>query len=382
LTTGFVAHGSIPLGVGGLGEPYSLIPGAALEGHGIENPIAAPVPKENNEAALVASELENPSNAIDDPVEVPSLDNLGSIPQINDVKNIQSLITSRSIHSGSHTGGGQGQGGASNFGSSNSGIQGLRATFYYCKQTPDGLPTQYMLDNDGLINNILRPFSKSWNDSVFSNNFYQSKIQLHAPAIFIPFCNANTAPNAFGVGDKVKPCRWIAHYKALLQAPRDCKFRFWGLGDDVMLVRWNRNLVLDNGWTILSRPGTLSNFIYAQGKEICGSRASIKANLDPEFRASIWLNVKEGDLYPIEILISVVPGGFFGAWLMIELWDEKNQRSSGKMTLLKVNDSRLPKGVINDTGIPIDMTGGDLKWRAYYLDKTPPLVKDEEIIDL
>jgi hypothetical protein len=202
-------------------------------------------------------------------------------------------------------------------------------------------------------------------------------VLLYASEIFIPSCDATAAPQAFGVGEKVKSSRWVAHYKGRIQAPVTCKFRFWGLADDVMLVRWNQKTVLDSGWTVLGVPGTTGNFPNANGKEVCGSADVLQGGKSPPFRASPWLSVESGASYPMEVLISEVPGGLFGAWLLMEAWDDKTQKGSGKIALFKMSDENL-KDLKDDTGLRVDMTGDHFTWMVEKSGKKTPVVRNTE----
>ena len=66
--------------------------------------------------------------------------------------------------------------------------------------------------------------------------------------------DANDAPTAFGVGDAVKPSKWLAYYQGEIVAPKTGKYRFHGVGDDVLVVRVKNRVVLDgsimnaSGW--------------------------------------------------------------------------------------------------------------------------------------
>ena len=41
---------------------------------------------------------------------------------------------------------------------------------------------------------------------------------------------------------------WVAHYKGKLVYHEDIRIRFWGMGNDLLLVRVDGELVLNGNW--------------------------------------------------------------------------------------------------------------------------------------
>lgn len=259
-------------------------------------------------------------------------------------------------------------------------IAGMSGRFYDGKQRPDGTPSRYAGSGDAeyAANNafgdeILRRFCGGagkwqgiWDESFLEKTCYRAPDTLVAGSIFIPQRSANAAPEAYGVADKVKGRRWLAHYKGLVTAPKSGKFRFWGLADDVMVVRWNGRNVLDSGWTVLSLKGDFNagNSGALGGKPVYGSDVRRKAGLGVPIAASPWIEVVKGVEYPMEFVISEVPGGLFGAWLMMEERDETTRKPDGKIFLVRFNADALPEGLVDGTGLAVDMSGKGLVWKA------------------
>ena len=163
------------------------------------------------------------------------------------------------IGSGMGVGRGNGKNFVSVFGSKMA-INGLPGTFYDFKQNKSGKPTAMMggapekfgdPSNSaaiGLYNKEVNEFlDKGFSASSLSDVF-RAPDTLLASQIFIPPCPATEAPKAYGVGELCKPSRWIAHYKGAVKPPQNGKFRFVGSGDDFLLVRWDRKVVLDSGY--------------------------------------------------------------------------------------------------------------------------------------
>jgi hypothetical protein len=138
----------------------------------------------------------------------------------------------------------------------------------------------------------------------------------------------------------VQPKQWFVVYRGTVQAPKSGRYRFVGAGDDVLTVRFNNRLVFDYGYTMAAtggRPWVISEESYNRDRKSDAIRdfkrlspmpvpsktyqyeANRKINHDigglavgPEFE------VKEGVSYPIEILISEIPGGVFSTALLIQ----------------------------------------------------------------
>ena len=94
---------------------------------------------------------------------------------------------------------------------------------------------------------LSRFVNKGWNESEL-NRFYKAPQQLYAAQFYIPRTPAKDAPKAYGCDDKVKPSQWLAIYRGKVRAPKSGTFRFVGLGDDYLVVRFNKQNVFDYGW--------------------------------------------------------------------------------------------------------------------------------------
>ncbi|MDX6766595.1 MAG: hypothetical protein SFU85_07385 [Candidatus Methylacidiphilales bacterium] len=198
----------------------------------------------------------------------------------------------------------------------NSGAQANEAFIGYLydlKQTPDRKPTDMAplpaekTDINSVQNNaydaVLNEFlDKRWDPKVLEKYFRAPK-PLAAYQICIPTINASVAPEAFDVAKYVEPRRWVIHYKGVFSAPRSTKIRFCGQGDDVMVVRF--------------RGDTVMNGSYARIKGVTNSNEEPR-NTPLKWNYSNWINIKEGSSYPIEVLIGERPGGVFRAFLLVQ----------------------------------------------------------------
>lgn len=253
------------------------------------------------------------------------------------------------LGAGIGTGLGEGGGG---MGSGDAGGSALEGTFYDFKLTARGAQTsirydevnkQLVAEDFGKVAEIFGEFfDKSWNPAVL-RNYYQAPTKLYASNFYLPDCMASYAPIAFEVQEKVKPSGWCVIYRGKVRAPKSGSFRFVGAGDDLLAVRFDKKMVLESGWVIPSFYDSKDRTPAAHwsrfgsigiGMEYKQKIASYKGHKDyklfPQHGLAHWnaalgglvggniFKVEEGKVYPIEILVSEVPGGSFGFILMIQ----------------------------------------------------------------
>ena len=229
-----------------------------------------------------------------------------------------------------------------NFGSDKPGGSMLTGTFYDFKQTAAGSPTNITPDQAALL---MKDFITSgWHESKFAK-YYKSPAKLYNPHIFITRRAATEAPKAFKCEGKVKDSRWCAIYRGKVAAPKSGTFRFVGAGDDAIVVRFDGKNVFDYGWYQLTvtkggatAGGEYYKYMTGQSKNDVIKKELRKAGIYKNFPVPMykytgmnhWNNalgglatgaeftVEANKVYPIEILVSEIPGGEMGAILLIE----------------------------------------------------------------
>jgi hypothetical protein len=184
----------------------------------------------------------------------------------------------------------------------------LVGNFYDLKQTRNGQPSK--LDEKNYPNELSK-FVNGWNEATFANYFVGPN-PLYTTQIFIPKINANQGPTAFNLAGRVQPKMWVVHYKGNVIPTETGTFRFVGMADDVLVVRFAGKVVLDCGSTNPS--GHAPQKFYAS--------AGLQMKPDMPWYKGLGVGdpvqVTGGQSYPMEVLIGEWPGGDFKAWLMIE----------------------------------------------------------------
>ncbi len=262
------------------------------------------------------------------------------------------------IGSGKGVGVGGGKNFVSLFGAKGGASYGIQGIFYDFKQTAGGgrsslygnpdiadlRDPQYAPQNgrqNASYAGEIREFivKNNWAVSSLADK-YRAPEPLYASQIFIPPGPAKECPKAYGVENKVKPSRWMAHYKGRVKCPQTGKFRFVGSGDDLLIVRWDRKVALDSGYY---QPVVGNSFKYPDfGNAVCDDTHPSSLGARP-LRAGPWIQIKSGDEVNIEIAFGEMPGGGLYGILCIE------PQGQG-LKLLRFNKDELPKEIRSSKG--------------------------------
>ena len=148
--------------------------------------------------------------------------------------------------------------------------------------------------------------------------FYQSPKKLYATTFMIPTVKSFIAPDAFGESD-TGGWTWMAHYKGNLVYPEKIKFRFWGQGDDILIVRVDKKVVLNASW-----PGTEAE--YSTWVPTGGNIRQWKMGNNYSVPGD-WITLEPNEPLEMEVVIGEVPGGHYDAMLCVEVEGEEYPRS-------------------------------------------------------
>ncbi|MEA2069094.1 MAG: hypothetical protein U9P12_07840, partial [Verrucomicrobiota bacterium] len=208
------------------------------------------------------------------------------------------------------------------FGGSQSIGNDFAGTFYDLKRNRNGRTiimdtTKYLQEMKEFVNN-------GWNTSTLARYYYSPK-KLYATTIAIPPVQATLAPLAFGEPEIDGYC-FAVHYKGQLVYKDDITFRFWGLGDDILIVRVDGKVVLHAPY-----PGH-GNYPEIDAAPICRwQTSSPKANRywlgDHLSMVGDWITLEAGIPLDMEVLTGEVSGGLFQAMLTVEVKGEEYERN-------------------------------------------------------
>jgi hypothetical protein len=197
---------------------------------------------------------------------------------------------------------------ASAFGSAEKTPGTLIGIFYDLKQNQSREPKAkagsiYTATVDQLI-------SSGLDESVLAG-FFRATLPLYTTRIWMPLMDAKKAPEAFGVGDIVKPSLWIAHYKGEIMAPAAGTYRFLGEADDVMVVLLSGKVIL-----VANHPATPLPLTAWSAKETSPTVPGAKNLI-----AGDWFTVRDEEISDFDVVVGERPGGSFRANLYLQKKD-------------------------------------------------------------
>jgi hypothetical protein len=169
---------------------------------------------------------------------------------------------------------------------------------------------------------IIDDFIQSgWNPYTLAP-YFRSPQKLYAAQIYFPADRSEWGPSNFGIpaGPDFDPYRWIVHYKGDIKSPRDTpkRFRFWGMGDDALVVsitggEFDNTVVADFSWPGFEPTDWKSN--RKDGVPDGDQRYSLGTVKN---YVGDWFTLEPDVIYEMNIVIGECPGGIFCAYLMVE----------------------------------------------------------------
>lgn len=264
------------------------------------------------------------------------------------------------------------------FGMSSDDSNSLVGTFYDLKQTRFAQPTGLSVDQ---IVTILNGFANGgWDESLF-DSYFKAPQPLYQSRLYIPAMSASGAPMAFRCADRVQPSRWAIVYRGVVTPPKTGKYRFVGSGDDVLVVRFDGKNVFDHGYYSGTTQVRINeSFPTMKGeREDSAVRKMLSVNYPMELplRTYQYTTTKDynntvggigvgpvfeaeaGKSYPIDILLSELPGFLFCACLMIQEVGVKYETTPDGTPILPLFrlDPSLPPPTRRDNAPPYDPAG-------------------------
>ncbi len=245
---------------------------------------------------------------------------------------------------------GAGGGGFSLFGLRDNKGGALVGTLYDFKQTPDHRDTPLAKSTPGYVPTpearegyrqaVSQYVQGGMNDNTLDSRYFKGPNPLYTSQVYIPMMSSDEGPAAFGLAGRVHPSRWIVHYKGTVIAPDTGAYRFVGVADDVLVVRFNGQVVLDSG-SMFPSGHQPSKFYPFEGIVLsqkagdwfkgCGEGSTF--------------NVEAGKTYPIDIVIGEWPGGQFRAYLQVLKEGteyKKDNKGNPILPLFRTADVKIP----------------------------------------
>jgi hypothetical protein len=207
-------------------------------------------------------------------------------------------------------------------------------TFYDFKRDRRGKPIA--MDPSEFVDELTKFVGSGWKTSRIAK-YYRSPRKLYATAFMIPPVRSSVAPSAFDEADTIGYA-WMAHYKGQLVHHEDIKFRFWGHGDDVMVVRVGGEVVLNACWPEgqWGSYGIGGNWISSAKNDF---RFYLGNNLS---RGGDWIELKAGEPKDMEVILGEVPGGAFCSMLTVEVEGEEYERNRQGGPILPIFKTEEP----------------------------------------
>ncbi len=186
----------------------------------------------------------------------------------------------------------------------------LTGKLFDFKQTRNGDP----IPNTS-VSKVSSEFVKNFRLKDLERDFFSVDKELYASYFIIPSTSADVAPKAFGAEGIIEPKRLGAAYTGRYTPAVSGRFRFMGRGDDVIIVRVNGKIVLDGSWNT-------SYSSWRQSPEAAQADSGRNYNrlfgMGPKVITGDWVNFTAGQAVDLDVFVAEVPGGSFGAYLLIE----------------------------------------------------------------
>jgi len=217
----------------------------------------------------------------------------------------------------------------------------LVGTFYDFKRDRSG--RDLSPDMDGYLNALKNFVRSGWNTTKLAR-YYRSPKTLYATTIMIPPVFSLLAPEAFGEPDTVGYL-WMAHYKGQLVCPAShpdgITFRFWGMGDDIMVVRASGEVVLNACWPTDFGGRNFRQIIAPNWRSTSAdSRKYFYGHNYAE--VGDWITLEPGAPQEMEAIIGETPGGHFVAMLAVEVKGAEYEKGPQGNPILPIFKTAVP----------------------------------------
>jgi len=226
-------------------------------------------------------------------------------------------------------------------------------TFYSLRYDRRGKQTDIV--SQSYQSTIKEFVEKGWNPYVFAP-YFRSPQKLYTTQIFIPVINSEFGPSFFGIppGPDFDAFLWCVHYKGKIMRKEGGRYRFWGFGDDVLLVRVNGKVVLNASF------GDYGRTRYCEWER---HEDDYKHYLGTaEAAVGDWFELEPGVPVEMEVLTGELYGNLYCAYLLVEDEDEvysKNQNGMPNLPIFKT--AEIPQQIKDKIKYSLIVGEGDLE---------------------
>lgn len=259
---------------------------------------------------------------------------------------------------GSGGSGGGGGGGMTLFGFQRG--EGLPGHFYDLKQSRDRKPVPVNVETFHAA--LADCLARGGDDGALAA-FFKAPTTLYAPQLFTPSILASEGPKAFGVArDVPQPGYICVVYKGRVTAPESGQFRFVGMGDNVLAVRFAGRIVLDNGSLNIGGPKPAAGYHYKLKWAEQAMGDGYYAGAVVGHGQGETFDVQAGETYDIAIIWGELDGGLSLAQLLLEKIGEnysKDAHGNPKLPIFRMGNASMPHGL----GLPPTAIAGRV-WKV------------------
>lgn len=228
------------------------------------------------------------------------------------------------------------------FGTKNSIAMGndFEGTFYSLEMKRDGSFEAIGVDKTQAL--IRRFMNSGWNPRVFAP-YYRSPQKLYTTHFMIPPIPSEHGPAQFGIqlSEQVSPAFWLIHYKGKIARKDGGRFRFRGTGDNYLIVRVNKQVVLVTGFgnSQMLHFGDWRSTHKDSWKYLMGHGWAT---------VSDWFELEPGVPVDMEVIAGDYYGGWFKAMLAVEEQGAIYPKNEDGMPVLPVfRTAEIPEKVKN-----------------------------------
>ncbi len=193
----------------------------------------------------------------------------------------------------------------------------LEGTYYDCTRARTGRDIGMGVDAYQQAVGIV--LKSDWDWKAF-RRFYRAPEKRYITCMILPTMSSSAAPAAFGE-DPGSGVYWMIHYKGTIVHPKDITFRFWGVGDEFLVVRLDKKIVFADVW-----PSNWDDIVGSLWNNNDSQSKRYRLGHNTTMNVGDWITLKGGE--PVDMEIAVGDnGGLAALMLLVEVEGVEYERS-------------------------------------------------------